>query len=847
MKSPRARLNTIAVLFVALLLVIFVPPNVNGTRFRDRLAPALSAALGRQVRIGTVKYRLFPRPGFDLYDFQVMDDPAFGAEPMLMCGKVTADLRLTSLWHGRLEFANLKLTDDAAPPSLNLGYWNGHWNVESLLLRAEQVPSAPTANRRAEQRPRFPYIAASGGRINFKNGAEKKSYTLANTDFAIWLASEDVWHVRLEGRPVRTDMNLNDTGTVKLEGDLRRSPSFEELPLKLDLSWEKTQLGQLSKLLLGQDRGWRGDLDGNAEVTGTPTRLHLAANLGLSRFHRYDVNRAGMPSLRTRCLGSYIKGSLEMKCDTPVETGGVVLTARWSQAAPYDYDLSLMVSHVPLASLASFTRNARGALPDDLTATGDLNAAFGLHSHNGARNWHGTGMTSPFLLQSSTAEKPFPVSAVKFHVGMPQVGLSVIAKNSKHASPAQPGQPGSFVVDVFSIQLGPSTALEVQGTFDAVGYHASAKGMVPLERLLTLGKTAGFYADSPSFTASAIADLNVTGTWASARPPRVLGSARILNLTAWIPGVKNRLVLTRADAQLTDSALVLAHVNAEFEHSPVAAAGTISIPWSCEGAAPCLIEFDLHADALAFSAVTALLGANDKGWSIPFLSGTGKMPDFRARGNLNAGKFTFSHIPLESFSAHLDVGNQLLTISHIAARLAGGTVGGDWRADWSGAQPRFASSGTISGVSLEQVADLAGTPDLNLLASWISGQAQVKYSLHCDGKDAQEVLASAIGHADFKVLGGSSRALLLETAKPLKFQTLQGAVELEKQSLKVLPTKIRADNRIYEVSGTVALDDRQADLKVSDSVTRWEVNGALDKPQIAAQPTTAQTSSAHSQ
>src|SRR5438270_11185500 len=103
-----------------------------------------------------------------------MDDPAFGAEPLLVCGKVTAELRLTSLWQGRLEIANLKLTADVAPPSLNLVYARDHWHLESLLLRSQQVPTAPTAKRRAARRSRFPYIEASGGRINVKLGQEKK-------------------------------------------------------------------------------------------------------------------------------------------------------------------------------------------------------------------------------------------------------------------------------------------------------------------------------------------------------------------------------------------------------------------------------------------------------------------------------------------------------------------------------------------------------------------------------------------------------------------------------------------------------------------------------------------------
>jgi len=188
-----SRKKIVLALLLTLALGIFVPPNVNGTRFSKRLAASLSNALGRQVKIGSVKFRLLPRPGFDLYDFQVLDDPNFSAEPLLLCGQVTADVRLTSLWQGRLEIANLKLQNatDRTPPSLNLVYRDGHWNLEWLLVRAGQVPTAPTDKKRPEQRPRFPYIEADAGRINVKVGMEKKPYALTNTDFALWLPAED--------------------------------------------------------------------------------------------------------------------------------------------------------------------------------------------------------------------------------------------------------------------------------------------------------------------------------------------------------------------------------------------------------------------------------------------------------------------------------------------------------------------------------------------------------------------------------------------------------------------------------------------------------------------------------
>ncbi len=840
------RTKLIVAVAVVLLLGIFLPPNINGTRFRELLRPALGAALGRTVTIGQVKYRLLPRPGFDLYDFRVADDPAYSAEPLLMCGKVTADLRLTSLWQGRLEIANLKLTDDAAPPSLNLVYANGHWNVESLLLRVGQVPSAPTARRRAEQRPRFPYIEASGGRINLKIGVEKKPYTLTNTDFALWLAAEDLWHLRLEGHPVRADMNLNDTGTVKLDGDLQRSHDLQSMPVKLNLSWEKTQLGQFSSLVLGQDRGWRGDLQGSAQLSGTPANLHVTAAADLSHFRRYDINRDSMPRLRTRCLGDAVHGVLELKCDTPLETGGLLLTGRWSKAAPLDYDLSVVANHVPLSMVATFARHARRSLPDDLTATGDLNAAFGFHSHDGARNWHGAGMTSRFLLQSSVAEKLFPVSPVRFHAGPLESSAPAAPRRGRQPAPvAAAPQADALAIDAFSIQLGPSTTLEVQGNLDSAGYRVSARGMVPLEQLLALGKAAGFQTGSTSFSASAVVDLNVSGPWANFAPPRVRGTAHLQNLTAWIPGVKNRLALSQADAQLTDAGLVLSHINGQFEHSPVAFTGTISSPWSCQTNPACVLEFDLQAQTLALADVAGLFGANDKSWSLPFLSdsaSSGKLPDFRGKGTVSVDQLTAARIPLEKFTAHVEIGDQSLLLSHIAAKLGGGSVGGEWRADWTGPQPHYTISGTLTGVAAEHLGPSA--PYGEVLASWITGKTDAKYSLRFDGKTVPEMLSSASGQGDFTVGAGSSRVLLLENSRPLRFQSFQGSLELEKQTLKVLPSKFRAENRIYEVSGTMTLADQQAKLKIVNGNSRWQVTGALDRPRIAVEPAAAGITSA---
>jgi AsmA protein len=842
------RKKVLAVVLVVLALAIFLPPNINGVRFRNRLSSTLSAALGRDVKIGSVKYRLFPRPGFDLYDFQVMDDPAFSAEPLLLCSKVTADLRLTSLWQGRLEIANLKLTDDVAPPSLNLVYAGDHWNLESLLLRVEQVPTAPTAKRSAEQRSRFPYIEASSGRINLKIGPEKKPYALTNTDFAFWLATEDTWHVRLEGHPVRTDMNLNDTGTVRLEGDVKRSATLRDMPVKLQVSWEKAQLGQFSSLVLGQDKGWRGSLNGSALIAGPLADLKITTTADLSNFRRFDVNRDVMPQVRTRCLGDYAKGVLGLKCDTPLGTGGLLMTAHFTPSAR-NYDLSLVANRVPLALLAALARQTRRTLPDDFTATGDLNAAFGFHSRAGVRDFHGTGMTTPFLLQSSAGEKPFPVSAVRFHIGAGDLPSVLVAKKKKSNAPTAPVvptaafEPSALTIDAFSIQMGTSTTLEVQGSMDGNGFSFSAKGMVPMERLLAFGRATGFPSQIANATASAQVDLGVSGPWANVSTSKLHGTVHLQNLAAWIPGLKDRLVLSEADAQITDTALTLNKITGQFEHSPIAFTGSVGSPFECSGNSPCPLQFDLHLDSLAVPDVATLLGFTDKGWNLPFLSGSdNKLPDFRAEGTLSIGELKVADVPLEKFAAHLTVGDHSLAMNKIAAKVGGGSTQGDWKIEWGGNKPNYSGTGTVEGVTLERV----GPPDTiaGQLAQWISGRAQVSYNAHFEGKDPQEMLSSAGGRVEFQVSNGTSRMLLLDGGRPLRFNGVQGALEIDKQSLKLSPSKFKAENRIYLLSGTISLANKQAKLKVSNSGTQWEITGALEKPLITPQPLTAQASPA---
>ena len=234
------------------LLALVLPPFVNVNRYRGRVAGAIGRALGREVTVSNIELKLLPRPGVVLSNFVVAEDPSYGAEPMLRADTVTVYLRLTSLWRGRLEIGTLDLDN----PSLNLvRRADGHWNLEELVERASQASPAPTAKRRPETRPRFPYVQASSGRINLKLGDVKKAFAFTDADFALWLESENLWGFRVEARPVRTDVAINDTGTLNLDGRFQRASNLRDTPIYLKLNFNNGPLGQLTKLFYGRDRG----------------------------------------------------------------------------------------------------------------------------------------------------------------------------------------------------------------------------------------------------------------------------------------------------------------------------------------------------------------------------------------------------------------------------------------------------------------------------------------------------------------------------------------------------------------------------------------------------------------
>ena len=127
-RSPKRR-NLFLGLVLLLLAAFLLPFAININRFRGQIARALEAGLGRPVEVGAVRLKLLPVPGLVAENVVVGEVPAFGAESFARTAELRANVRLRSLWTGRLSFSSLVFVE----PSLNLTRRaDGAWNIASV-------------------------------------------------------------------------------------------------------------------------------------------------------------------------------------------------------------------------------------------------------------------------------------------------------------------------------------------------------------------------------------------------------------------------------------------------------------------------------------------------------------------------------------------------------------------------------------------------------------------------------------------------------------------------------------------------------------------------------------------
>ena len=818
---------------LVVVLALLLPPFINVNRYRNRVTGSISRALGRDVTVSSIELKLLPRPGLVLYNFVVADAPSYGAEPMLRADTVTAYIRLTSLWRGRLEIGTLDL--DA--PSLNLvRRSDGHWNIEELVERASQVSPAPTSKTRPEARPRFPYVEASGGRINFKLGEVKKSFAFTDADFALWLESENQWGIRAEAKPVRTDLNITDTGTLKLDGRFQRASNLRDTPVYLKLTFSDGPLGQMTKLFYGRDRGWRGTVRSNAILTGTPAALGVTVDAQVDDFRRYDIALGEALRLRTHCTGTYSSNGdalYDIQCESPVGPG--LLKVRgdsqdWGQGG---YDLGISGEHIPAERVVAFARHAKKDLPNDLTATGEVEAAFTVRkSPGGAPQWSGGGQTNSFALHADILKQDLELGEVQFAVPSETANVS----KSRHAAqkpkvaPAAPHYGLQLAVKAFALPLGAASPATGSAVFDGEHYDVRIAGNAELARLLNVAQALGVGTPGVGLAGPAELNVEVAGSWMGFAPPAPSGTVQVRNATAELQGVSEPLLVDAASVSLANQLVNINSFSAAFAKG-TKLGGSASFPVHCTGPENCVLQFDVHADEASLARINQLVNPSFARQPWYRLLAIGRRHDdallkLHARGHFSVPHLELADVIASNVNGTLELSFGKLRIQEIRGDILGGHQIGSWLADFTISPPRFMGNGVISKLSMSQ---LAATMHDN----WATGAINADYSLSMAGLSPASLQKSATGTADFTWSGGSLRHVTLEGhGAPMAFSSFSGHVALDTGTFTLANCKLQSGGLNYAVKGTASYD-RSLDVKLEHTGGHsYAISGTLDKPQV---------------
>jgi AsmA family/AsmA-like C-terminal region len=819
--SSKRRVLTAA---VAILLGLFLlRPGISP--LKKRIANSISLTVACPVEVGSVHLRFLP-PGFDLRNLVIYEDPTFGAEPMLRAPEVAAAVRLTSLVRGRLDIARLELTE----PSLNLvRRADGRWNWEALLERASRTPLAPTAKSKSEARPGFPYIEASSGRINFKAGPEKKPYALLNADFAVWQESENEWGARLSAQPLRTDMSLSDTGLLRMNGIWQRAGSLRETPLQFSTTWDRAQLGQLTKLITGADKGWRGEVRLDGTMHGTPAALKVAADVSIQDFHRYDISSSEGFRLAAHCDGSYSSVELVMReilCSAPVGDGKITLRGHAGLPGVHRVDLSLNVDNVPASAVARLARRAKKNLPADLVSSGSVEGDFAVKEDAGSAQgpeFEGRGEITNLRLQSVNTKVEFTPGNVPFvvkssHGGTPALLAGRSVRLLSHGVLPVPDEL-HIEYGPFPVALGRASPAQARGWVGRSGYGMTIFGDGEVSHTLRLAGLLGLPAMKASVEGVAQLDLQIAGLWTGNIGtangfflPEVTGAVQLHNVRAAVKGLNGPIEISSAELNLLSDGTRVEKLNARAAGAHWT--GSVALPRGCGAPGACVVRFNLNTEEVGLGNLREWLAAkpSQRRWYQVLTRAEPIAPSFlqslRASGKLSSGRLLIHNLVASKVSASLELERGKLKISDCRADLLGGKHRGDWHVDFAEGSPLYAGSGTLTAISLEQIADAMHDP-------WISGIAAGTYEIEASGADAAAFWQSAEGGVRFEVRDGVLAHIALANDEgPVHVIRAQGRARLRGGKIEIEEGKLISPAGVYEITGTASLG-RELDLELA--------------------------------
>ena len=707
------------------------------------------------------------------------------------------------------------------------------WNISSVLLQASHVQNSPTGRAHTGQPPRFPYIEATGTRINIKRGLEKLPYSLLNADFSMWLADPGTWQIRLEGQPARTDLAATsaDTGDIRLDGEIHRASELGGMPVALTGEWTDAPLGQAGRLLLGREVGWRGQVDLRAHFTGQIDALAIRAHLAIANLHRQEFTPAETISVDAACTGHYSRAlpvSDSFRCRWPVGDGALSLTSR-AVTADTPRSVTLGIENIAAGFPIRAFGLLRSGLPSPEAFSGTLQGS--LSYDLGTRQWSGS-VKAPTLQVANAAADGTALT-------ISQVKLS-----------ADNGAPSALQVTSVPVSLGiRGEPIALAAELAPHGYTLTANGSLTLGALnaaaaaLRLPRLRQLSAAPQGIAAVKLA-LTTTGPWLSPESSdgpetHVSGTLQLANVQwqpVWMPepvqmSVVNAILAPESIRWNVPEATL--GMTAGGEH-PAPFAINAEQPLFCATGAVCPLQFSISTAALSTEEIASVLASRQNALLSAVLArfDPTRLHLPALRGSIHAGVFMLGRLPIKNASALISTGAgpgqggaQLLRVESLDGRALGGSLHLVGAISAMGSTPTYNVQATLSGASAAKAAALWHE-------SWGGGTLGGTADFTISGSNPGDLLNSASGTFQASWQGGTLGKVLPHFASWDAAGTLSGN--------GLVLTRSTLSGTTATVSGTIGWN-RSLDLQLvaSPGGAAAVISGTLPRPVEAdtAKPT----------
>jgi len=828
--GERGRLWLALALVLALLAIAIVPPLVSVSRYKSRITQLMSNALGRPVRLSSVELRLLPRPGFVLTDLTVDEDPAYGAEPVLHANTVTASIRLLTLWRGRLEVSRISV-DEASLNLVRSG--NGSWNLDSLFGTAAQAHQG-AAQEPTRRKVPLPYLEATNSRINIRKGAEKLPFSLVNTDLSFWQEEPGDWRIRLRGQPARTDVSLDlaDTGVMQLDATVRKAAELRQMPVRLDLEWKEAQLGQLSRLVIGSDPGWRGALTGQLHLEGTGESAQVKTRLTATGVHRAEFAPAAPMDFDANCGFTYhysTRSVEKLACDSPLGDGHVRLTGELPGGATPQIAVGL--DRIPVAAVLDALRTVRSGFGPGLEAkglaSGMIRYAEPMPEAVPQKTTRGkahlkqgpAGAEASGSLTGSLTVDGFQLSGdgLREPIVVPRLVLEPVmsadaVKGKKGKSAPRAADVPAALESTIAVPAGGASPLTVTMRLALAGYQVTVKGQAALARARELAHVAGMkdagILDGLAGEAAQV-DLNAEGPWLSPIEPgadRLTGTVNLHNVNWKTDYLANHVEIALATLQL-DPGGAVRWDPVGFSYGPVKGTATVVLPGGCAAGQACNPRFTVQFGALDAAALqAAVLGAHEKGTMLSELIARFKpetapvWPELE--GTVKADWLLLGPVTLAKPEASLKTSASGVEIAALDAGILGGRLHGTGTLH-AGDKPVYALEGKFTRLNPAEVGKMLGL-------RWTGGTMDADGKVSLAGFTSKDLAASAAGtmHLDWKH-GVMSTASPAEhgAAATTRFEQWTAEAAIADGAITLKENELREGAGKRELEGSVMLVD----------------------------------------